>query len=57
MSEILLLDAAMSALGAKLEDKIINAMNSLYSKITLIVAAHGLSTTRGVDLSYYFNSG
>ena len=34
-----------------------NAINSLNSKITLIVAAHRLSTIKAADCIHYFDSG
>jgi ATP-binding cassette subfamily C protein len=55
--EILVLDEATSALDAQLEDKIMNAINSINSNITLIVAAHRLSTIKDADCIYYFDSG
>ena len=57
MPEILVLDEATSALDAQLEDKIMKAIYSLNSKITLIVAAHRLSTIKEAECIYYFDSG
>ncbi len=55
--EILVLDEATSALDAQLEDKIMSAINMLNNHVTLIVAAHRLSTIKDADCIYYFASG
>jgi len=55
--EILVMDEATSALDAQLEDKILNAITNLNKNITLIVAAHRLSTIKSADTIYYFESG
>jgi ABC-type bacteriocin/lantibiotic exporter with double-glycine peptidase domain len=54
---ILVLDEATSALDARIENLIIKQITESNEKLTLIVAAHRLSTIRNADVIYYLDSG
>ena len=50
--EILILDEATSALDGETEDAVMEAINSLAGKKTLIIIAHRLTTIRNCDIVY-----
>lgn len=50
--EILILDEATSALDTETEQAVMDAINGLQGKITLIIIAHRLSTTEKCDYVY-----
>lgn len=50
--EILVLDEATSALDNETESAVMDAIDSLHGKVTLIIIAHRLSTVKKCDLIY-----
>ena len=50
--EILVLDEATSALDNDTESAIMDAINSLYGQVTLIIVAHRLTTLKNCDVIY-----
>jgi len=55
--QVLILDEATSALDNLTEESVMNAVNNLKQKITIIVVAHRLSTVRECDQIYLLNQG
>ena len=55
--DILIMDEATSSVDVETEKEIVNAVNSLQGKITLIVVAHRLSTVKNCDYIYEFANG
>jgi ABC-type multidrug transport system fused ATPase/permease subunit len=54
---ILVLDEATSALDARIENLIVNEITRNRKDLTLVVAAHRLSTIRNATIIYYLDSG
>lgn len=55
--QILVLDEATSALDNETEEAVMEAIENLYGKITLIIIAHRLSTVRSCDEIYEISEG
>jgi ABC-type multidrug transport system fused ATPase/permease subunit len=55
--EVLILDEATSALDNITEEKIVESINYLRSKITIIIIAHRLSTIKNCDIIYLIDKG
>lgn len=55
--EIMVLDEATSALDNETETAVMDAINSLQGKVTLIIVAHRLTTVRNCDVIYEVNNG
>ena len=56
-SRILVLDEATSALDTKTESKLIEAINSMNKKLTIIFIAHRITTVKNCDCIYEFEKG
>ena len=56
-SRILVLDEATSALDTKTESKLIEAINSMNKKLTIIFIAHRITTVKKCDCIYEFEKG
>ena len=56
-SRFLILDEATSSLDNKTESEIMNSIDLISNKCTLIIIAHRLSTVMNADKIYEFNSG
>ena len=56
-AKVLVLDEATSSLDNKTEAELINAINILRKKMTIIFIAHRLSTVRDCDCIYEFEMG
>ncbi len=56
-SRFLVLDEATSALDNKTESEVMNSIDLVSNKCTLIIIAHRLSTVMNADKIYEFNSG
>ena len=56
-SKLLVLDEATSALDTKTESKLIEAINSLDKKLTIIFIAHRITTVKNCDCIYEFENG
>ncbi len=54
---LLMLDEPTSALDAISEQEVMNVINSLRGKITVIIVAHRLSTVRDTDIIYVMDHG
>jgi ATP-binding cassette, subfamily B, bacterial PglK len=54
-AKVLVLDEATSALDNETESDVIDAINMLESKITVLIIAHRLSTLKGCDQVYKIN--
>lgn len=55
--QILVLDEATSALDNETEDEVMQAIESLYGSITMIIIAHRLTTVRKCDIIYEVKDG
>ena len=55
--EILVLDEATSALDNETEKAVMEAIESLHGKMTLIIIAHRLSTIKDCDFVYEIGDG
>jgi len=55
--QVLILDEATSALDNQTEQVVIDAINNLNKKITIILIAHRLSTVKNCDLIYLLDKG
>jgi ATP-binding cassette, subfamily B, bacterial PglK len=55
--QLLLLDEATSALDNRTEELVMNSINKLKNKITIIVVAHRLSTIRNCDTVFILEKG
>jgi ABC-type multidrug transport system fused ATPase/permease subunit len=55
--QVLVLDEATSALDNLTEQAVMEAVNNLEHKITIIIIAHRLSTVRNCDRIYFFRHG
>jgi ABC-type multidrug transport system fused ATPase/permease subunit len=55
--ELLILDEATSALDTETEEKVVQAINLLKGKMTMIIVAHRLNTVREVDTKYQLQDG
>lgn len=55
--ELLVLDEATSSLDNETEKAVIEAIDNLYGKITMIVVAHRLTTIEKCDVIYKLNNG
>ena len=54
---MLVLDEATSSLDNKTESKLIEAINSLDKKLTIIFIAHRITTIKNCDCIYEFENG
>jgi ABC-type multidrug transport system fused ATPase/permease subunit len=55
--ELLVLDEATSALDNKTEKYVMDAIENLYGKITMIIIAHRLTTIQKCDVIYELKNG
>tara|TARA_X000000950_G_scaffold266597_1_gene342251 strand:+ start:852 stop:2657 length:1806 start_codon:yes stop_codon:yes gene_type:complete len=56
-TKILILDEATSALDSKTESELLEAINKLNKKLTIIFIAHRITTVRNCDCIYEFKNG
>jgi ATP-binding cassette, subfamily C, bacterial len=54
---LLILDEATSSLDSENEKRILNAIEELHGKMTILVISHRLSTIRGADVIYVIEEG
>jgi ABC-type multidrug transport system fused ATPase/permease subunit len=55
--EILVLDEATSALDAESEEKILQAVDRLARRTTIVIVTHRLATVRGADTIHFLEKG
>jgi len=55
--QVLILDEATSALDNNTEDAVMEALNNLHKKITVVMIAHRLSTLKNSDIIYILEKG
>lgn len=55
--DVLVFDEATSALDSETEEAIIQSVNALHGKKTMIIIAHRLTTIKGCDVVYRVNNG
>ena len=55
--EVLILDEATNALDNQTEEAVMDAVNKLSNKITIILIAHRLNTVKNCDTSFRIDKG